>query len=246
MHITWMTVFADVPAADLAAATRFWSDVTGTTAQPSPTGSDELLPLGRDGEDTPIWLQRLDRGQARWHLDLMVDDRAGVVQLAQELGASTVRTTAEFTTLTSPSGLPFCLLAESRERRLPRPRQWPDGNRSLLDQVCIDIAADDFATEVRFWAGLTGWALDHGELAEFERLVRPDDVPLQILLQRLGADETGPTRAHVDFCADDRAAEQRRHEALGARTAYVSTHWTTLDDPVGLRYCITDRKPRRP
>lgn len=68
-------------------------------------------------------------------------------------------------------------------------------------------------------------------------------MPLRILLQRLGAADTGPARAHVDFCCDDVAAERARHEALGATAERIAEHWVTLCDPVGLQYCITDRTP---
>jgi glyoxalase superfamily protein len=53
----------------------------------------------------------------------------------------------------------------------------------------------------------------------------------------------GPARAHVDFSSDNVEAERRRHELLGASTVRIAEHWTTLRDPVGLEYCITDRDP---
>jgi hypothetical protein len=111
----------------------------------------------------------------------------------------------------------------------------------MVDQVCIDIPRDRYDEECEFWAGLTGWELSerHGE---FRRLRRPAGQPLNILLQRLD-DPGGPVRAHLDLSADDRAAEVRRHEELGARVERVHDGWTVMRPPAGPVYCITGRKP---
>lgn len=42
-----------------------------------------------------------------------------------------------------------------------------------------------------------------------------------------------------------RAAETDRHVALGGVVINPAEHWTTLRDPAGLVYCITERRPRR-
>ena len=68
-------------------------------------------------------------------------------------------------------------------------------------------------------------------------------MPVRILLQRLGSDDPGPARAHADLACDDRPAEVHRHVELGAEPVRVAEHWTTLRDPAGLVYCVTDRDP---
>lgn len=78
---------------------------------------------------------------------------------------------------------------------------------------------------------------------EFVNLRRPTAMPLRLLLQRLGEDDGGPVRAHADLACDDVPVETRRHEALGAEVVRIAEHWTTLRDPAGLVYCITDRDP---
>jgi hypothetical protein len=40
---------------------------------------------------------------------------------------------------------------------------------------------------------------------------------------------------------DDRDAETARHEAFGGDVRLRAEHWTTLRDPAGFTYCITDR-----
>ena len=69
----------------------------------------------------------------------------------------------------------------------------------------------------------------------------PTRLPVRILLQRLGGDDEGDIRAHLDMSCDDRAAETKRHEQLGGVVERRAERWTTLRDPVGLTYCITDR-----
>jgi hypothetical protein len=144
--------------------------------------------------------------------------------------------------LSTPAGQPFCLVRDERERRRARPRRWPAGQHSLLDQICLDIPAAAFDAECEFWAGLTGWP-PRRTSAEFVNLGRPAHLPLRILLQRLGSDDPGPARAHADLACDDRSAEVRRHAELGAELVRVAEQWTTLRDPAGLVYCVTDRDP---
>ena len=93
-----------------------------------------------------------------------------------------------------------------------------------------------------FWRTLTGWDHEPSVAREFARLHPPDEQPLRWLLQRLD-DEPGAVGAHLDLCCDDRAAEQARHEALGATLVRRHEHWTVMTDPVGTTYCITRRKP---
>ena len=55
---------------------------------------------------------------------------------------------------------------------------------------------------------------------------------------RFGHDFSG-VRVH----ADDRAAETRRHEALGAQVVATHEGWTVMRPPAGPDYCITRRVP---
>jgi hypothetical protein len=245
MPIQWLAVFADVAQSQVGTAVSFWTAVTRSLPG-GPRGElDEYIPLTAQGEDPCLWIQRTARpdNESGWHLDLVVDDVDAAVSVASRLGASTVRRVRGLATLTSPAGLPFCLVMNEREYRRPEPRLWPSGQRSLLDQVCIDIPAAEYEPEARFWKGLTGWQRPGRDLREFELLEPPGQLPLRILLQRLGKADCGAVRAHVDLACDDVAAETRRHESLGAVIVRVAEHWTTLNDPCGLAYCITDRDP---
>jgi hypothetical protein len=241
----WMAVFADVPADRAQTALRFWEAATATGALPAHGARGEFVPLAARGEDPYLWLQQVDRAadDAGWHLDLFAADPGSAADMAVSLGARCVRAEADLVTLTTPAGQPFCLVNGHEGQRRARPRQWPGGHCSLLDQVCLHLPSPVYEDEARFWSDLTGWERRQATLPEFSRLAQPPKVPVRILLQRLGPADTGSARAHVDFSCSDVAAEQRRHEGLGAITEGIAEHWITLRDPVGLRYCITDRKP---
>jgi glyoxalase superfamily protein len=242
--ISWLSAFADVPEPRVEVALEFWAAVTASTPREAAGDRDEYLPLAGDGEDPYLWVQRVRRPapQGGWHPDLYVADPDAAARRAVELGAGVVREVPGLVGLSTPAGQPFCLVAHRSEQRRARPRRWPTGQHSLLDQICLDIPAAAFADECRFWADLTGWPRRRSS-AEFVHLVRPAGLPLRILLQRLGDDDQGPARAHADLACDDVPAEVRRHTRLGAGVVRVAEHWTTLRDPAGLLYCITDRDP---
>ena len=112
----------------------------------------------------------------------------------------------------------------------------------MVDQVCLDIPPEMWDAECDFWASQTGWELFDGGTPEFRRLRKPAGHPLNILLQRLDS-EGGHVRAHLDLSADDREAEVRHHEGLGATVVSVHEGWTVMRPPAGPVYCITRRTP---
>lgn len=222
MRLTWITAFVDVPASRHAVAASFWGGVTGSTLSNSRGADGEFATFLPPDGDPYLRLQRLGSGPARVHVDLHAAD-------------------GEWAPATSPGGLEFCF-NEGETGTRPLPRIWAGGQTSLLDQVCLDIPPRAYEAECAFWAETTGWELKEGGRPEFRYLVRPEDQPLRILLQRLDDDE-GPVRAHLDIATTDRAAETDRHRGLGARVEATKQHWTVLRDPAGATYCITDRDP---
>lgn len=222
----WITAFVDVPASRHAVSASFWAGVTGSTLS-RPRGADGEFAtfLPPDG-DAYLRLQRTVSGSAGIHLDLHDPDQ-------------------DWEPSRSPGGLPYCL-NEGEPGTRPLPRIWAAGHTSLVDQVCLDVPPSVYDEECDFWAATTGWELVQTPRAEFRALVRPEEVPLRILLQRLDADP-GPgdnhVRAHLDIATSDRDAEVERHRTLGARVETTRAHWTVLRDPGGAAYCITDRDP---
>nr|BFE72424.1 hypothetical protein GCM10020092_057250 [Actinoplanes digitatis] len=184
------------------------------------------------GGDAYLRVQVVGDGPARCHLDLHVEDVAAQARRVVGLGASVVLSDGELVVLRSPAGLLFCLVPWRGEAvRLT-------GGRGLVDQMCLDVPRAVFDGEADFWAAVTGWERQPGSLPEFDFLVRPDGMPLRLLLQRVGGDGAG---MHLDLACDDRAAEVARHVELGAAVAWTGPRWTTLRDPAGWPYCVTDR-----
>jgi hypothetical protein len=219
---TWLTAFLDLTAAELEPAVAFWRSVTGYDLSPSRGERDEFATLLPPSGDAFLRVQRVADGPSHVHVDL------------HEPGQ-------RFEVCTSPGGLSFCLVPGDESVR-PAPATWPDGNRSMVDQVCIDIPPEIWDEECGFWAARTGWELFQGGRPEFRRLRKPAGQPLNILLQRLDS-PGGSVRAHLDLSTDDREAEIRRHERLGATVASVFEDWTVMQPPAGSVYCITGRVP---
>ncbi len=220
--ITWITAFVDVPASRYDVARDFWAVVTGSTLSAPRGSTGEFATFLPPDGDAYLRLQRIDRGPAGVHLDLHSSDQA-------------------FDLRRSPGGLDWCAVSGDEVTR-PLPRIWAGGQASIVDQVCLDIPADAYDAECAFWAELTGWELVASARPEFSYLVRPEEMPLRILLQRLD-DSDSPVRAHLDIATTDRAAETDRHRELGARVEATRQRWTVLRDPAGAPYCITDRDP---
>ena len=161
----------------------------------------------------------------------------------RNMGASVVRRGHGIVTMRSPGGLDFCVVAHHGEHERPLPALWPDGHRSLLDQVSVDVAPHAFETECAFWSEFTGWPLHEASRSEFAYLTRPAGVALRLLFQRVQDTAKQRASAHLDFASDDVASEVLRHETLGARVLWRLEDWTTLCDPAGLAYCVTRRRP---
>lgn len=251
--IQWVTAFIDLPHACVEQGVEFWQRVTGYAISPWRGANGEFttfLPL--DG-DPFLRAQRTFAGAGGCHLDLHATDPGRLAERALALGARPHEHAGPVRALLSPGGMPFCSVSHHAESsRRPLPARWLDGHSSLIDQVCLDIPASAYDLEREFWARLTGWQVRGGALPEFCYLAPPMTGPIRILLQRLGATcEAGKdsllglrVSAHIDLATSDVAAEQARHEALGATATRQRRLWTTMRAPAGGTYCITAGIPR--
>jgi predicted enzyme related to lactoylglutathione lyase len=245
VHVRWLTAFLDFPTVPLGSFERgcsFWQTVTGSTLSLPRGRSDEFATLLPPTGDGYLRVQRTGAPDARCHLDLHVDDVETSVHEAMDLGASGTGPPPNLG-LSSPGGLPFCVVGYGGEADRPLPAAWPGGRHSLVDQLCLDISPQAYERERAFWSALTGWERRPGSRPEFEYLVRPPGMPLRLLLQRLDDNRPAPCRAHLDLACDDVPAERARHQALGAVVVREMPNWTTLFDPTGLLYCVTRRNP---
>lgn len=240
MQVRWVTAFLDTATGAAGPVELFWSALTHTrlSARRGPEGSFATL-LPGDG-DAFLRVQRTRTGGAGLHLDLHVDDVAEAARTAVVLGAHEVARLDDYRILCSPGGFVFCLVPDAGHVQRPAP-SGERGNRSLIDQVCLDIAPELFAAETAFWAGITGWACTPAARSEFAVLERPTGQPIRLLLQRL--DVGRAVHGHIDFACEDLGAEVDRHMSLGSRLIAREQFWTVLADPVGRLYCATVRDP---
>ncbi len=233
-----LTAFLDLPPPSFDQGVAFWLAATDTSLSPMRGERGEFASLlPREGDP---WLraQRLGSGVARIHLDLHADDPGLLDEQASRLGASRLGSDP-VTSFASPGGMVFCVVAGPLAVAAPTPA-WP--HLSRVDQVCLDIPESVFDEEATFWSRLLGRGLALSPThQEFARLDWQPIDPLKVLLQRCGHD--GPVRAHLDLATTDRPAEVARLVALGAVIVRETAWWTTLRDPAGLEFCVTDRVP---
>ncbi|TIC83267.1 VOC family protein [Nocardioides sp. GY 10113] len=240
---SWVTAFLDHPADAWERGVDFWATVTGHPRSAARGTTGELATLVPPDGAPFLKAQRLGHGPGRIHLDLHVADPRAAADHAVTLGAIELTEDPEgFVVLSSPAGLVLCFVDHPAAGR-PAPLVREGGHTALVDQVCLDVPPASYDAECAFWADLTGWERRSSSVStDFVSLQRPEGQPLRFLLQRLAGaeDEAG---AHLDWATTDRAAETEAHVALGATVEAVNPVWTVLADPVGRRYCLTDRDP---
>jgi hypothetical protein len=113
-----------------------------------------------------------------------------------------------------------------------------------VDQICFDVPAEHFDSEVAFWSAFTGWEPNPQVLDEFCSFAQPPSLPIRFLLQRLGRNDSAGGRAHLDLsCGDHVGAVVDWHVSLGATVVENHQHWTVMNDPAGMDYCLTRRQP---
>ncbi|QEU90021.1 VOC family protein [Streptomyces kanamyceticus] len=240
--IRWAYAFIDRPRDRFPEAYAFWAAVTGArlSAFRGPDGEFvTLLPKG--GGDAHLKAQAVG-GSGGAHLDLAVDDLTAAAAQARALGADPVHAEDDLEVLRSPGGQLFCLVPWNGESTRPAPVAGPDGATARLDQVCLDTAPEAFDVEVAFWTALTGWESAAGRHPEFHALRPPANLPVRILLQRLGTPGAS-VAAHLDLACSDVDAVRTWHEGHGAEFVSRGAAWLVMRDPAGGTYCLTEREP---
>ena len=239
---SWVSAFLDLAPERHDEAVVFWAAVSGYAVSDPRGEAAELRSLVPPAGDDHLTTQRLLDGPSGVHLDLHVADPRAAADEALARGATEVHASGHgHVVMASPGGLTFCCVAHPASVPAP-PAAWP-GGRSVVDQVCLDIAPAAYDVERAFWIATTGRTPAASSISEdFESLRPPPGQRVRLLLQRL-ADDQPSTTAHLDLACDDRAAETARHRSLGAGLVREHPHWTVLVDPAGLRYCLTDREP---
>ncbi len=231
----------DVPSGSLAETASFWSAALGWPAGEPWPAHPELRSFEPLTGDSYVHLQQID-GPARVHLDVEPSSHDDALSLALSLGATVVHSSSSWTALSSPGGLPFCLVNVTSGPP-PPPVTTPEGHRVRLVQVCIDSPRSVHDNEVRFWQSLLGGRWVPSAATEFAGKWHDDEgSPLQLLFQQLDEHE-GPVRAHLDLGTDDVGAEVRRLVDLGAVDVAEGRGWHVLRDPADLAFCVTANSP---
>ncbi|MFJ8447880.1 VOC family protein [[Kitasatospora] papulosa] len=238
--IRWTYAFIDRPATGAGPATVFWSAATGTSASEPWGGRGEFTTLHPEGADACLAVRSVG-GRGGAHLGLAVEDAPAFTARAAGLGAVVVDRRPALTVLRSPGGQAFRVVPWRGQLVRPPVLTGPGGVTSRPDQLCLDVSPGAFGAELGFWTALTGWDATPGVHPEFHTLRPPGDVPVHLLLQRLG--KKGPASAHLDLACSDLVAGRALHERLGAAFLRDGDGWTVMRDPAGGVYCLTGRDP---
>jgi hypothetical protein len=237
----WLHVVIDVPGDQVEAAADFWRRALGWPTGEPWTGAPELRSFVPPRGTPYLHLQEID-GPPRVHLDLESEDPRSLVDRAEALGADLVASHPRWTTLSSPGGLPFCVVAAG-EQEVPDALTWPGGHRSRMVQLCLDSPASVHDREVAFWRDLLAGRWVSSDAREFAGKWHDDaGSPVQLLFQRLDEPD-GPARAHLDLGTDDVRAEVVRLLGLGATDVGPGRAWHVLLDPTGSEFCVTANSP---
>lgn len=241
MTIHWVSAFIDVPAESFDASVAFWAEATRTTPSARRGERDQFLTL-EPADGTAALRMQVHQGAARMHMDLHVDGLGAYRDRAVAHGA-TVLEEPGHVIMASPGGLVFCLVDGTGDEHLGSLLDEPVPHR--VDQLCIDIPAGAFESEIAFWDALTGWGTGRTQLAQFRSLDQPPHIPYRFLFQQLGDDDgRAAVHVHLDIsCGGQNHPVRDRHADLGAEVGESQTHWTVMRDPAGLEYCVTNREP---
>ena len=243
VDIKWFNAVIDLPADVYPRAESFWSKIANATLGTVHPEHPEYRHLVPPTGNMVIELQRIDSGPIGVHLDLVVEDIDSTSARAQSIGATlTYRHPEGHHVLRTPGGSTFCVVPWGGEASLP-PAIDP-AHPHAIDQICLDIPHGDFDREIEFWNLLTGWSVSPAKFPEFRSFDQPSHLPLRLLIQRLGEDDTAGARAHLDISSGDHVGEvTAQHVSSGAARVQDGRYWSEMVSPGGLPYCVTSRQP---
>ena len=114
-------------------------------------------------------------------------------------------------------------------------------HRSRLAGFIIDCKADDLEVAAEFWSAALGYERTDEDDADgiYAALRTPDNEPY-LSIQKVSHE----SRVHLDIETDDKEAEVRRLEALGARRVGEVKTWIVMEAPTGQRFCIVNKGHR--
>ncbi len=133
-------------------------------------------------------------------------------------------------------------------------RNWQSLVMGKVREVVFDC--ERAPSLAHFWAAaLDDYEIRSYDAAEVQRLaelgftpetdptVMVDGPVFTLCFQQVAETKHGKNRVHLDLTSDDRHEEVRRLEQLGAVVRNVYEDHTTMLDPEGNEFCITDPRP---
>ena len=234
---------------DSRALAEFWAAVLRYDTEPS---DNDCFARG-DGPE--LFFKKMPKSptiELPIHLDVNVPDREAEVQRLLGLGARLVTTKTEvigeltetFTILRDPEGNGFCVQPDPRTER------------PYVGNVTFSCAAPRKLGA--FWSEALGWpeqvapedflqmlwdaGLDRAQYEAYYAALSPDGSRPRFLFQRREKSRPESYPIHLDFVTDDREAEIRRLERIGATVEETKTAgdrtWTVMRDPEANPFCV--------
>ena len=243
----WLHAFLDVPAELAEPTARFWAAASGARIGAPWPEHPEFRSLEPATGSRYLHVQR-HGGPPRVHLDLTTPDVDAETARLVALGATAGTRERWWQVLSSPGGLPFCLVEETPGRSRPEPVRWPGGHHSRVAPARPDVPADRYRRgEWRVLAAATGWRRAHRPATGVPLAAAPGR------LARCGCWCTGSTTARTRGRADPRPPGHRAPTTstargapgwsrLGARPPVIRDRrggsWVRLADPDGLPFRV--------
>lgn len=109
-------------------------------------------------------------------------------------------------------------------------------HKSRLGALIVDCQTDDLFRDSDFWSAALGMSAESQDDQQSEKYVRFEGKSgeVQVILQKVDH----PSRVHIDIETDNKAAEVKRLETLGAVVVARLEEWTVLEAPSGHRFCV--------
>lgn len=110
-------------------------------------------------------------------------------------------------------------------------------HRSRLCTFVIDCHTDNVGAATTFWSAALGRAAKPADpdSPTYRELEASPDEPM-LLVQQVDH----PGRIHLDIETDDKEAEVKRLEALGAKKVAFVKRWYVMEAPTGQRFCVVN------
>lgn len=110
----------------------------------------------------------------------------------------------------------------------------------------VTFDCNDVHALADFWSAALGYVRNGDRVDEFAVVEDPRNRDVELVFVRVPEGKAVKNRVHLDIGADDREAEVRRLEGLGAKRVERLEQWTVMRDPEGNEFCVIQASPDDP